>query len=167
MTETANGSPKTPHRGFNNKARGVLIGADHNRPIDIPVVVHDTPTHSPIAPHRGFNSKAREMLIGDNDKHLTGMPTKSASEFDLMRKVVGGLKKPQSPVTPSSPKTPNSTCSNQEPRDIDSELTDLDINSERGGVMDGDELCKARVYEVPETQKKKNVAVWLSKQSQP
>ncbi|EPB79654.1 hypothetical protein ANCCEY_01198 [Ancylostoma ceylanicum] len=46
---------------------------------------------------------------------------------------------------------------------IDSELTNLDISSERG--TDLDEVSKARVYEVSETQKKKNVVAWLSKQS--
>ncbi|EYC16702.1 hypothetical protein Y032_0032g2446 [Ancylostoma ceylanicum] len=169
-------------------------------------------SHTTIAPHRGFNSKAREVLIGGNDPHLTGMTTKSASEFDLRRKVVVGFKKSQSPASPSTPKTPNSTSSFQEPPmfdsigerpvvkrhkqlsqigktkscgefknierrliktyqeeniikmpSIDSELTNLDISSERG--TDLDEVSKARVYEVSETQKKKNVVAWLSKQS--
>ncbi|RCN24566.1 hypothetical protein ANCCAN_29736 [Ancylostoma caninum] len=48
------------------------------------------------------------------------MTTKSASEFDLRRKVVVGFKKSQSPASPSTPKTPNSTSSFQEPPIFDS-----------------------------------------------
>ncbi|VDK55349.1 unnamed protein product, partial [Cylicostephanus goldi] len=47
---------------------------------------------------------------------------------------------------------------------MDSELTDFELNTDRG-LTDLDEITKARVYEVPENQKKRNVAAWLSKQS--
>ncbi|KHJ93703.1 hypothetical protein OESDEN_06382 [Oesophagostomum dentatum] len=141
------------------------------------------------------------------------MTTKSASDFDILRKVVG-MRKPQSPNSPGTPKTPNSTSSNQGPPSfdaigerpvvkrhkqlaqigktkscseiktferrliktyqeqnivkmpsIDSELAHLEIGSDRGIVMDPDEAYKSRRYEVSETQKEKNVAAWLNKQS--
>ncbi|WKY15170.1 hypothetical protein Q1695_000566 [Nippostrongylus brasiliensis] len=172
----------------------------------------DDAHHSPIAPHRGFNNKAREVLIGGDDIHLGGMTSKSSSEFDIRRKIIIP-KNQQSPGTPSSPKTPNSSCSYREKPvfdsigeppavkrhkqlsqigktkscgeikhferrliktfqeeniikmpSIDSELANIDLNSDRL-FADLDVIGKSRAYEVSDEQKKKNVTSWLTKQS--
>ncbi|KAK6033258.1 hypothetical protein OSTOST_00524 [Ostertagia ostertagi] len=47
---------------------------------------------------------------------------------------------------------------------IDSELTNLDLNSDRS-LLDVEELVKSRTYEVSEDQKKKDVSSWLDKHS--
>ncbi|MFH4977634.1 hypothetical protein AB6A40_004343 [Gnathostoma spinigerum] len=58
--KTPERSPPLSHRGFSDKARGVLLET----------AVIEKPTHkktdgqgSVAAPHRGFNEKAREVLL--------------------------------------------------------------------------------------------------------
>ncbi|KAJ1369094.1 hypothetical protein KIN20_030489 [Parelaphostrongylus tenuis] len=72
-----------------------------------------------IAPHRGFNSKARDILIGGSDSHRINMVNRSASEFDLRRKVVG-FRNTESSDSSISPKTPGSTRQHSLPVEFDS-----------------------------------------------
>ncbi|KAK5968686.1 hypothetical protein GCK32_000290 [Trichostrongylus colubriformis] len=164
-----------PHRGFNHKAREVLIGGsdihlnamakksssefDLRRKLVVGLNSRSPPAtpRSPRTPHSTCSSHDEPIFdaIGERPmvkrhKQLAQIgKTKSCGEIKHMeRRLIRTYQEENIVKMPS----------------IDSELTNLDLSSDRS-LVEVEKIAKSHTYEVTEDQKKKNVTLWLDKHS--